>query len=141
MAKGHQQKQFVTLMKKYKTTAFRIAEQAISTFAQVPLIKNPPLQKRVFMYCSIRLIQTPKVHRHQLAHTGFLHGNAINHVHAAHGHFVVRNNDELALLAELADHLGEFAHVGIIQRGVHFVQNTEGGWFDEIDGKQQGRSR
>ena len=32
-------------------------------------------------------------------------------------------------------HLGEFAHIGIIQRSIHFIQYAEGSRFDQVDGK------
>ena len=87
------------------------------------------------------ITQTPEIHRYQFAYTGFLHGYAIDHIHGAHGLFVVRYNDELAVLTKLFDHLGELTHVGIIQWCIHLIQNTEWRRLDEIDGKQQGRCR
>jgi hypothetical protein len=54
------------------------------------------------------ITQTPEIHRHQFAYTGFLHGYAIDHIHGTHGLFVVCYNDELAVLTKLFDHLVYF---------------------------------
>ena len=47
----------------------------------------------------------------------------------------MRYNDELALIAELPDHIRELAYVRIIERRIHFVQYTERRWLDQIDSK------
>jgi uncharacterized protein len=50
------------------------------------------------------ITQTSEIHRHQFAYAGFLHGYAIDHIYSTHGLFVVRYNDELAVLTKLYDH-------------------------------------
>ena len=85
-------------------------------------------------------IKVPEVNRNQFAYSWFLHGNTVDNVHSAHGHFVVGHNDELWIFAEPADHIGELTYVGIIQRRIYLIQNTKGRWFNKINCKQQGSS-
>ncbi len=82
------------------------------------------------------LIKISKIHRNQFTYPGLLHGNTINYIYSTHGGFVVRYNNELGVLAELPDHVGELSHVGIIQRRIHLIQDTERGWFNQVDRKQ-----
>ena len=82
------------------------------------------------------VLQIPEIHRHQPAHARFLHGYTIDHIHGAHRHLVVRNDDKLGIFTELTNHIGEFAHIGIIQRGIHFIEYTEWRGFDQVDREQ-----
>ncbi|MEJ7769426.1 MAG: hypothetical protein WKF89_16525, partial [Chitinophagaceae bacterium] len=52
-----------------------------------------------------QLIQSPEIDRYQFADTRFLHGNTVDDIDAAHGHFIMCYDDELALIAELPDHV------------------------------------
>ena len=83
------------------------------------------------------LIQTPEVNRYQFTHTRLLHGYPVDHIYGAHGLLVVRYNDELALLAELADHLRELTYVGVIKRRIHLIEDTERRRLYQVDRKQQ----
>jgi hypothetical protein len=71
------------------------------------------------------LIQTPEINRHQFAYTRFLHGYSVNDINSTHGCFIVCNNNELGIVTEFADHVGELANIGIIQRRIHLIENTE----------------
>ena len=46
-------------------------------------------------------------------------------------------NNELGVLTELADHIGELTNVGIIKWSIHLIQYTEWCRLDQINGKQQ----
>ena len=81
--------------------------------------------------------QTPKIHTHQLTHPGFLHRYTINNIHGTHRHFIVRYDDELRIVAELADHIGKLAYVGIIERRIHLVEYTEWGRLNQVNREQQ----
>src|SRR5678815_5388748 len=76
------------------------------------------------------LIQTPEINRHQLTYTRFLHGYSVNNINSTHGGFIVCNNNELGIITEFADHVGELANIRIIQRSIYFVENTEWSRFD-----------
>ena len=49
------------------------------------------------------------------------------------------NNNELRILAELANHLGKLAHVGIVEGRIHLVENAERRGLNQVNGKQQRR--
>src|ERR1043165_2299394 len=83
-------------------------------------------------------IQAPEIHWHQLTNSWLLHRNSIYHVHSCHCLLIVGHYDELGIVRELADHVGELAYVGVIQWRIHFIKDTEWGWLDEIDRKQKG---
>src|SRR5580704_11622623 len=70
------------------------------------------------------LIQPPEIHRHQLAHPRLLHRHPIDHVHAVHRHLIMRNDNELGVLAELPDHIRELPDIRIIERRIHLIQDT-----------------
>jgi len=92
----------------------------------------------IFILIAI-LIQTSKIHWHQLTYTCFLHRHTIDHINCTHRHFIVRNDDELAVLAEFFDHLRELTDVGIIKWRINLIQDTEWSRFDQVDRKQQCR--
>src|SRR5580658_10853061 len=71
------------------------------------------------------LIQPPEIHRNQLANPRLLHRHPVDHIHGTHRHFIMRNDNELRILAELPDHVRELPDVRIIQRRIHFIQDTE----------------
>ena len=81
------------------------------------------------------LIEASKIDRHQLTYARFLHCYAVYHINSIHRHFVVRNDDELAVFRKFSDHVCELPHVRIIERRVHFVENTERCGLDEVDRK------
>ena len=55
----------------------------------------------------------------------------------------MRHNDELALIEEFAQDARESRRVGLIERGVHFIENAEGARLAPEDRQQQcdGRER
>src|SRR5690606_13717215 len=65
------------------------------------------------------------VHGHQARHARLAHGHAGQLVRGFHGRLVVGDEQELYLFARLADHRGETADVGLVQRRVHLVQQAE----------------
>jgi hypothetical protein len=80
--------------------------------------------------------KAPEIDGHEFTYARFLHGYAIDHIHRTHGLFVVRYDDELRVVAELLDHLREFANVRIIQRRINLIEDTERRRFDEVDREQ-----
>ncbi len=64
--------------------------------------------------CLNRLSKRAEINWHQTTYASFLHRYTIDHIHRTHRHLVVSYNNELALFAELTDHFGELAYVGII---------------------------
>ena len=83
-------------------------------------------------------VEAAEIDRDEFAYTGFLHGDTVNYVYRAHGLFVMCYNDELAVFAELIDHVCEFANVGVIQGRIHFIEDTERCGLDQVDGKKKG---
>ena len=79
------------------------------------------------------LIKATEIDRYQFAHARLLHGYTIDHVNSVHGHFIMGNDDKLAILAELADHVSELANVRIIKRRIHLIEYTEGCRFDKVN--------
>src|SRR5947209_8043720 len=61
----------------------------------------------------------------------FLHGYTVDGVRGLHGARVVRDHDELGAPLELVQEGGEAAHVGVIQRRIHLVEQAEGAGFGE----------
>lgn len=45
-----------------------------------------------------------------------------------HGAFVMRDDDEVAAIQEGRQRVGEALNIGLIKRGVDFVQNAERTW-------------
>src|SRR5260370_39072192 len=62
-------------------------------------------------------------------HAGFLHGDAVEDAAGFHGFAIVSYDDKLRLRAHFADQAREAADVGLVQRRVHFVENTERTWL------------
>ena len=85
------------------------------------------------------LIQTPEIHWYQFTHARFLHGHTIYHIHGCHCLLVVCNYDKLRIVGEFADHLCEFAYVGVIQWGIHLIQYAEWCGLYQVYGKQECR--
>src|SRR5262245_3850291 len=55
----------------------------------------------------------------------------------------MRNNDELRLLAHVPHHVGKAVDVGLIQRGVDFIENAEGAGLEtkHCDQQRKGSER
>ena len=68
----------------------------------------------------------------------FFHGDAVHDIGAAHGAFVMGDDDELAFLDEFIEHFEEAADVGFVEGGVEFVEDTERTGFDHVDGEEEG---
>ena len=88
-----------------------------------------------------KLIQTSKIHWHQFTYPRLLHSHPIDYIHRAHGHFIMGDYNELGIFAELPNHVGKLTHIRIIQGCVYFIQYAKWGWFNQVDRKQQCRSR
>ena len=57
---------------------------------------------------------------------GLFHGDAVEGVGAGHGFLGVRDDDELREREEVAEDTDEAADVGLVERGVDFVEDAEG---------------
>ena len=52
------------------------------------------------------------------------------------------NNYKLTVFAEIPDDIIEFVDVGVIQRSINFVEDTERCWLEQVHAEQQrGRSQ
>src|SRR5438270_2860744 len=83
------------------------------------------------------LIQAAEIDGNQFAYAGLLHGDTINYVDRTHRHLIVGYDDELAFIAEPADHIRKLTDVGIIKWSVYFIKYTKWSGLDEINSKQQ----
>ncbi len=72
-----------------------------------------------------------------LGDAGLLHGDAVDDVGLGHGALAVGDDDELGGLAHVGDELGEAADVGLVERGVDFVEHAEGRGLELEDADQQ----
>jgi hypothetical protein len=85
------------------------------------------------------LTRSLEIHRKQSAHAAFLHGDAVEAVHAGHGHVVVGDDQEAG--AGFGDHVGEqgaeAVDIGVIERGVDFVEHADRGGVAAEDGEDQ----
>src|SRR5207237_2664871 len=66
-----------------------------------------------------------------------LHRDAVHGVGGLHGSWVVRDDDELRLFLEFRQEAHVAAHVRIIQRRVHLVEQAERARLGEEDGKEE----
>ena len=84
----------------------------------------------------IILVKISEVYRNQFTYR--LPASLRHRLHPRHSSSsCVRYNDKLWVLTELFDHIGELAYVGIIQRCINFIKDTERSTFDQVDRKQQ----
>ncbi len=51
--------------------------------------------------------------------------------------FVVRNNNELSVILKFFQEFNKAGDIGIVLRSIHFIENAEGAWFYQIDGKEK----
>ena len=65
------------------------------------------------------------------------HGDAVEDIGVGHGALVVGYDDELATAGKLSDDVVELVYVAVVERGVYFVKNAEGGGFYEVDGEEE----
>src|SRR6267154_6015752 len=71
--------------------------------------------------------QLSQIHRHHARYSFFHHRDSIDHISGSHRALVVRDNHKLAVFAEVADDGIELVNVGIIERSIHLIENTERG--------------
>jgi len=65
--------------------------------------------------------------RDHLGDAFFLHGDPVEEIRRLHGALVVSDGDELGLVSAIFfEEACEALHVGVVERGVHFVQDAEG---------------
>ena len=77
-------------------------------------------------HCARRLPHSfAKLHGDEAGDAGFAHGNADQLVAGLHGAFAVGDDDELGLSRHFAQKRAQAADVGVIQRGIDFVQEAE----------------
>src|SRR5437868_1443709 len=81
------------------------------------------------------------IHRNKFRNAGLLHSYAVKDRGPLHGAPIVRDHDELSVSAHVRDHLNEAAHVGLVQRRVHLVQDAERAGLIAEHGDQKGQSR
>src|SRR5512146_2222789 len=88
--------------------------------------------------CALRLmVPAAELYAHNLRHTALLHGDAVDHVGGLHHALGVRNEQELRLLAQRVQQVGEAAHVGFVECCVDFVERTERAWLELEDTDEQ----
>src|SRR5712692_1203306 len=76
-------------------------------------------------------------HANDGRYPGLLHRDAVDGVRGLHSPGVMRDDDELRQVFELGEQMHVAAHIGIVQRRIHFVQQTERARLREEDGKQE----
>ena len=76
-------------------------------------------------------------HPNEPAHSALLHRHAVKHIGFCNRAFVVRHDDELALLNKSVQHAGEAVDVAFIERRIHLVEDTERTRADHVDREQQ----
>src|ERR1700730_9752277 len=81
----------------------------------------------------VRGVAAVEVDADDLRDARFLHGDAVDHVGLRHRAFAVSDHHELCRRAHLVDQFGEAAYVGLVERGVDFVENAEGGRLELED--------
>ena len=74
--------------------------------------------------------QRPEIHRRDGADALLGHVHAVDRIHGGHGRLVVGDDDELGVFGELPDNAVELLDVGVVQRGIHFIENAKGGWLE-----------
>ena len=84
-----------------------------------------------------------KIHANDFGDARFLHGHAIKALGRLHGVFVMRDDDELSLWAQLGQQPGEAADIGIVERCVDLVQDAHGTGTvtEDRDQQRQGGQR
>src|SRR6185295_13373658 len=70
----------------------------------------------------LTLRQTSEIDADQFTDSRLLHRYPIYYINRAHRCFIMGNNDELRIFAELADHVGELSHICIVQGCIYFIQ-------------------
>src|SRR5690348_14148630 len=71
--------------------------------------------------------QLAQIDGHYARYSLLNHRDTIDHVGACHRPFVVRDDDELGILAESADNVVELVDVGVIEWRINLIEDTERG--------------
>src|SRR5437016_3286288 len=72
-----------------------------------------------------RRVKSVKAYRDDLRAARFFHRHAVQSVRPFHRALVVRHRDELRLFAHLADETGKAVDVGVVERSIDFIEDTE----------------
>jgi hypothetical protein len=81
-----------------------------------------------------------KSHRDELRNADLFHRHAIESARHFHRALVVSNDNELRARRHLRDLVRKSADVGLIQRRVYFIKQTERRWAVVEDAKNQRQS-
>ena len=85
--------------------------------------------------CDVRLFG--ELHGNEAGDARFAHGDADEVVAGLHGAFAVGDDDELCLSRHFPQERAEAADVGVIKRGVHFVQEAERRGIEAEEGEDE----
>ena len=66
-----------------------------------------------------------QLHSNEPAHAPFFHCHTVKNIGFRNGAFVVRDDNELALLYEAIEHADKTIDVAFVHRGIHLVENAE----------------
>lgn len=81
------------------------------------------------------------IDRYHAAHPGLLHRDADQRLGIFHRDAMVRNDEELRINAHFSTKTRESSLICFIERGVDFVEQTEGGGVELKHGKDERRGR
>ena len=82
-------------------------------------------------------------HGNELRDARLLHCYAVENRTHFHRLAIMRHDDELRLPTHVGEHFVEAAHVGFVERRVHFVEDAEGTWLitEHRDEQRERRER
>src|SRR5215210_1776278 len=86
---------------------------------------------------ALNVLPLSQPHPDNRRHSGLLHCHTVNGIGCLHRPRVMSDDQELGIALELLEQAGEAAHVGIVERSVDFVHQTEGTGLGEIDAEKQ----
>ena len=96
------------------------------------------LSRRIFQHTVFEFLE---VYGDDFRYAGLLHRHSEQGVADLHCLLVVRDDDKLRVFRHGDELSIETPAVGIVQRGVDLVQETEGAWFDLKYGEDEGDRR
>src|SRR5690606_8562653 len=99
------------------------------------------LRHRLLRLHRSKLYSFVEIDCNQTRYARFAHCDTGQLVHRLHRRLVVRNDDELHLLGHLADDLAEATHIGIVERRVDLVEQTERSRIQLEDGEDERHGR
>ena len=85
------------------------------------------------------MVVVAEIHGRYAGDSLLVHIDAVNRIHGGHGLLVVGDDDELGVFREFFNDFVELFDVGIVQRGIYFVEDAEGSRLEQIERKEQGR--